>query len=189
MSFSQFSRSVTVNCVCYYFAVIVKGSKVLVRIIKNHTNVAGEVVKMETVAVDSVPVSDGEVEAAASTITASSKKPKKPTNEPPMAEVVAAVGDEDELEDDEMADCDDFFAEEEDEVDDVGDGEGDGELTLVDQGIDPNDEEWTPGQDSFPLAAPSKKKVKKTAVAVEKKKTPKAVSSGKESILFLFSRL
>ena len=37
-----------------------KGSKVLVRIIKNHCNGAGEVVKMETVAVDSVPVSDGE---------------------------------------------------------------------------------------------------------------------------------
>ena len=126
-----------------------KGSKVLVRIIKNHCNVANEVVKMETVAVDSVPVSDGEGDTAV-------KEGGEKTSSSSFGHAV------DEEEDDE----------EDDDEDDIVNENG--EMTHVDQGIDPNDEEWEPGHDEDSLYGPKSKRSKK---ALEKTKQKNA--SGK----------
>jgi len=117
-----------------------KGSKVLVRIIKNHCNRGGEIVKTEVVAVDSVPVSDGE--KANGSLT-------------------QGVG-----EDSMMVDDDDEIADDEDEDDE--------EMTLINQGINPKDEEWVP-EDEKPSISSRTKRIKKPPpskdIPAEKKKT------------------
>uniref|UniRef100_A0A7M5XIE3 HMG box domain-containing protein n=1 Tax=Clytia hemisphaerica TaxID=252671 RepID=A0A7M5XIE3_9CNID len=117
-----------------------KGSKVLVRIIKNHCNRGGEIVKTEVVAVDSVPVSDGEKANDSLTL---------------------GVG-----EDSMMVDDDDEIADDEDEDDE--------EMTLINQGINPKDEEWIP-EDEKPSTSSRTKRIKKPPpskdIPAEKKKT------------------
>lgn len=66
-------------------------------------------------------------------------------------------------------------------MDEEDEDEEDGEMTLMDQGIDPNDEEWQPGDDDDDDDG-YRGKSKKTKRSLDKAKQQKQLTVGKETI-------